>query len=90
MSRPLFQVNELVTVVPSESNIKKGAYTGPAVVVRAEIDERRRGHCCNSPHVYQIDMGGHGGYCECILRKRPDPGSSFESIMDGLKEKVPA
>lgn len=84
MSEPLFSVGEPVIVAPTETTISSGAYSGPAVVAEVVRDESWVGNCCNSPYVYRIDADPNGGYCECIIRKRPPPEEEFDSFIKKL------
>ena len=83
MSRPLFKAGENVYLVTTD-----GKADGEAIVLEVVYPANR--HCSGKPgYALTILQDDLLCWCECALRKRPDPGSSFASIMDELKDKVP-
>ena len=79
-SRPLFAVGEDVYLVTTD-----GKADGEAIVL--EVMHPADRHCSGKPgYALTILQDDLLCWCECALRKRYPPGSSFESIMSDLSD----
>lgn len=92
-NRPLFAVGEdvyLVSVASPESNGEGQV----RALFRSTGRHRTGSKYCGGVCQYSIGitsvLTGRDCWCQCALRKRYPPADSFESIMNGLKEKIPA
>ena len=83
--RPLFDVGEEVILVSKlDPNL-----SGPAVVI--EVMKATWCHQnCMSKFAYMLNIEAelYHGWCQCSLRKKPEPGGDFESFMDELKQPI--
>ena len=88
--RALFGVGE--EIILDTMGIHPGMGGDATVISVCENCERRCGICHRNIPGYQLTIStGDSEYpfwCECALRKKQEPGESFDSVMQGLKKPI--
>ena len=86
--RPLFDVGEEVILCSKSFPQYNGEYVVESIT--DSIDD----HQCAFKYGYTLyecplpENGYTENWCQCALRKKPEPGGDFESFMDELKQPI--